>query len=54
MTQVELAGKLGNDLLSIVRVYLKGQMTLEELALILGRDRTEAVKKYVVSAAGEA
>ena len=54
MTQVELAGKIGNDLLNIVKVYLKGQLTMDELSMILGRDRTEEVKKYMVSAAGEA
>ena len=54
MTQVELAGKIGNDLLNIVKVYLKGQLTMDELSMILGRDRREEVKKYMVSAAGEA
>ena len=50
MTQVELAGKIGNDLLNIVKVYLKGQLTMDELSMILGRDRTEEVKKYMKGA----
>lgn len=54
MTQLELLGKIGNDLLGIVGVYSKGQMTLDEMAGILGKDRAEEVKKYMVSTAGRA
>ncbi|MEY8336931.1 hypothetical protein AALB16_02730 [Lachnospiraceae bacterium 62-35] len=51
MTQLELAAKIGNDFLNIVRVYCKGQMTLDEMREILGNDRTEEVKKYIRSGA---
>lgn len=46
MTHLELVARIGSDSLDMVRMYLKGALSIRELQNLLGRERAQLVCQF--------